>query len=120
MNIFSATDIGQKRKMNQDYLFTSGDPVGNLPNLFVVADGMGGHNAGDFASRYGVSVMVETVRRDRNFNPVKIMRNGMEAANREVLAQSRQDVSTTASLPSANATRKHRHENAVPLNSCAI
>ena len=93
MNIFSATDIGQKRKMNQDYLFTSGDPVGNLPNLFVVADGMGGHNAGDFASRYGVSVMVETVRRDRNFNPVKIMRNGMEAANREVLAQSRQDVS---------------------------
>ena len=93
MNIFSATDIGQKRKMNQDFLFTSGEPVGNLPNLFVVADGMGGHNAGDFASRYGVSVMVETVRRDRNYNPVKIMRNGMEAANREVLAQSRQDSS---------------------------
>ncbi len=93
MNIFSATDIGQKRKMNQDYIFTSGDAVGNLPNLFVVADGMGGHNAGDFASRYGVSVMVETVRRDRNFNPVKIMRNGMEAANREVFLQSRQDAS---------------------------
>ena len=93
MNIFSATDIGQKRKMNQDFLFTSGEPVGNLPNLFVVADGMGGYNAGDFASRYGVSVMVETVRRDRNYNPVKIMRNGMEAANREVLAQSRQDSS---------------------------
>ena len=93
MNIFSATDIGQKRKMNQDYIFTSGEPVGNLPNLFVVADGMGGHNAGDFASRYGVSVMVETARRDRNFNPVKIMRNGMEAANREVLIKSRQDKS---------------------------
>ncbi len=91
MNIFSATDIGQKRKMNQDYIFTSGEPVGNLPNLFVVADGMGGHNAGDFASRYGVSVLVETARRDRNFNPVKIMRNGMEAANREVLIKSRQD-----------------------------
>lgn len=91
MNIFSATDIGQKRKMNQDYIFTSGEPVGNLPNLFVVADGMGGHNAGDFASRYGVSVMVETARRDRNFNPVKIMRNGMEAANREVFIKSRQD-----------------------------
>ena len=93
MNIFSATDIGQKRKMNQDYIFTSGEPVGNLPNLFVVADGMGGHNAGDFASRFGVSVMVETARRDRNFNPVKIMRNGMEAANREVLIKSRQDKS---------------------------
>ena len=91
MKVFSATDIGQKRKMNQDYIFTSQEPIGNLPNLFVVADGMGGHNAGDFASRYGVSVMVETVRRDKNFNPVKIMRNAMEAANREVLEQSRED-----------------------------
>ncbi len=48
MRIYSATDVGQKRKMNQDYVFASADPVGNLPNLFVVADGMGGHNAGDY------------------------------------------------------------------------
>ena len=48
MKIFSATDIGQKRQMNQDYIYTSAEPVGNLPNLFVVADGMGGHNAGGF------------------------------------------------------------------------
>ena len=46
MRIYSATDVGQKRKMNQDYVFATADPVGNLPNLFVVADGMGGHNAG--------------------------------------------------------------------------
>ncbi len=85
MKVFSATDVGKIRSINQDYIFTSQDPVGNLPNLFVVADGMGGHNAGDFASHYGVSVMVETVRRDTNFNPVKIIRNGITAANREVL-----------------------------------
>ena len=93
MKVFSATDIGQKRQMNQDFIYTSEEPVGNLPNLFVVADGMGGHNAGDFASRYGVSVLVETVRKDKNFNPVKIIRNGIEAANREVLDQSRKDPS---------------------------
>ena len=46
MKVFSATDIGQKRTMNQDFVFASASPVGNLPNLFVVADGMGGHNAG--------------------------------------------------------------------------
>ena len=68
MKVFSATDIGQKRTMNQDFVFASASPVGNLPNLFVVADGMGGHNAGDFASRYGVSVLVESVKRDTNFN----------------------------------------------------
>ena len=48
MRIYSATDVGQKRKMNQDYVFATADPVGNLPNLFVVADGMGGHNAAAF------------------------------------------------------------------------
>ncbi|MCR4652947.1 MAG: Stp1/IreP family PP2C-type Ser/Thr phosphatase [Eubacterium sp.] len=93
MRVFSATDVGQKRHMNQDFIYTSEGAVGNLPNLFVVADGMGGHNAGDFASRYGVSVLVESIRKDKNFNPVKIMRNAIEAANREVYNQSRSDPS---------------------------
>ncbi|MDD3279787.1 MAG: Stp1/IreP family PP2C-type Ser/Thr phosphatase [Lachnospiraceae bacterium] len=91
MRVFSETDIGQKRQMNQDFVFACEQPLGNLPNLFVVADGMGGHNAGDFASRYGVSVLVETVKKDTNFNPVKILRHGMEAANELVLDQSRKD-----------------------------
>ena len=91
MKVFSATDIGRKRQVNQDFIFTSEGAVGNLPNLLVVADGMGGHNAGDFASRYGVSVLVESVRKDRNFNPVKILRNAIEAANREILTQARMD-----------------------------
>ena len=54
MRIYSATDVGQKRKMNQDYVFATADPVGNLPNLFVVADGMGGHKAGNVASKLTV------------------------------------------------------------------
>ncbi|MDO4616330.1 MAG: Stp1/IreP family PP2C-type Ser/Thr phosphatase [Lachnospiraceae bacterium] len=93
MKVYSATDIGQKRQMNQDFLFASEEPVGNLPNLFVVADGMGGHNAGDFASRYGVSVLVENIKKDNNFNPVKIIRAGIEAANREVIEQAKRDSS---------------------------
>lgn len=91
MRVFAETDIGRKRQMNQDFVYASQQPVGNLPNLFVVADGMGGHNAGDFASRFGVSVLVETVRKDTNFNPVKILRHGLEAANTLVLDQARKD-----------------------------
>ena len=56
LKTFSITDIGRKRKVNQDYIYTSEEPVGNLPNVFIVADGMGGHNAGDYASK----VTVET------------------------------------------------------------
>ncbi|MDO4622084.1 MAG: Stp1/IreP family PP2C-type Ser/Thr phosphatase [Eubacteriales bacterium] len=91
MKVFSATDIGQKRHMNQDFIYASEGQIGNLPNLFVVADGMGGHNAGDFASRYGVSVLAEHIRQDKDFNPVKIMRNAIEAANREVYMQAIND-----------------------------
>lgn len=91
MRVFSATDVGRIRKVNQDFIYTSTEPVGNLPNLFVVADGMGGHAAGDFASRYGVTALVEKIREDENFNPVKIIRNGINAANSSILDASVRD-----------------------------
>ena len=62
------TDIGKRRRINQDYVFASDEPVGILPNLYVVADGMGGHKAGDYASRFTVK------------NLVRILEIGKEAA----------------------------------------
>ena len=91
MRIYSATDVGQKRKMNQDYVFASADPVGNLPNLFVVADGMGGHNAGDYASSHAVGIVVEEIREDADFNPVKVLRHAIESANTEIITQAQKD-----------------------------
>ena len=46
MKAFGITDIGRTRKNNQDYLYISEKPLGNLPNVYIVADGMGGHKAG--------------------------------------------------------------------------
>ena len=62
MKAFSRTDTGRRREMNQDYMYTSEVSVGNLPNLYILADGMGGHNAGDFASRYTVETIVKSVQ----------------------------------------------------------
>ena len=41
MKTYSITDTGALREMNQDYFFASDDPVGNLPNLFIVAQNGG-------------------------------------------------------------------------------
>ena len=61
MKTYSITDTGILREMNQDYFFASDEPVGNLPNLYIVADGMGGHKAGDYASRYTTQRIVASV-----------------------------------------------------------
>lgn len=85
------TDVGQKRTMNQDFVYASEEPIGNLPNLFVVADGMGGHKAGDFASRYTVEVILKSVRTNREKNPIKIIRMAIETANAKVLQKAKAD-----------------------------
>lgn len=85
LKTFSITDIGRKRKMNQDYVYTSVNPIGNLPNLFIVADGMGGHNAGDYASKYTVETIVKEVENSFEVNPEKIIGKAVTKANSEIL-----------------------------------
>lgn len=81
---FSLTDVGRQRKLNQDYVFTSEMPVGNLPNLFIVADGMGGHRAGDFASKYAVETVINEVAVAEEKDPVELLRSAMSRANERV------------------------------------
>ena len=85
MKSFSKTDVGQKRKINQDSIFASPGPVGNLPNLFIVADGMGGHNAGDFASTYAVRTIRESIEQSREKNPVRLIGEAIRLANEGIL-----------------------------------
>ena len=92
MRAFSRTDTGRRREMNQDYMYTSELPVGNLPNLYVLADGMGGHNAGDYASRYAVETIVQSVQGSRDTSPVMILREAIWKANQAVVEKSRTDI----------------------------
>ena len=68
MEAYAQTDVGRMRPINQDYIFYSIMPVGNLQNLFVVADGMGGHNAGEYASWYTVETLVQLIRESKEQN----------------------------------------------------
>ncbi len=87
MKSYSATDVGRKRKINQDSIFASDRPVGNLPNLYIVADGMGGHNAGDFASRYAVNTVRGYIERSGEHNPVKLIDEAIRLANSGILRE---------------------------------
>ena len=88
MKAFALTAVGQRRKINQDCVYASVEPVGNLPNLFIVADGMGGHKAGDFASRFAVNAVRESIGASQETNPIKLIRDAIELANRGILRES--------------------------------
>ena len=89
---YAITDIGRKRQLNQDFIYLSETPVGNLPNLFIVADGMGGHKAGDYASRYAIETAVEAIGASFEKNPVRILGGAIERANTLIRQRAREDI----------------------------
>ncbi|MCH5338645.1 MAG: Stp1/IreP family PP2C-type Ser/Thr phosphatase [Acetatifactor sp.] len=90
LKTFSITDIGKKRKLNQDFVYTSEQPVGSLPNLFIVADGMGGHNAGDYASKVTVETIVEKITVSTETERTHILEEAIVAANTLIRTKARE------------------------------
>lgn len=52
MLVFANTDIGMSRNMNQDYYYISNQD--DDLSIFILADGMGGYNGGEIASKIAV------------------------------------------------------------------
>ena len=92
MKIYAMTDVGRRREMNQDYVYATGQPIGPFPNLLVVADGMGGHKAGDFASKFTVEVVKREIAGSRSRKPEKVMHDAIQVANRELIRVASRDV----------------------------
>lgn len=88
-------DIGKCREINQDYIFVSEEPIGNLPNLFLVADGMGGHKAGDLASEYTVAKVQEAVSKSMQTIPYQILKGAFQYANQKLLEKAGESDSYT-------------------------
>lgn len=94
MVYFAASDTGRVREQNEDFSFATDQPVGGLDNLFVVCDGMGGHNAGEYASEGAVRLMLDAVRvSTRAADPYEVLGRSIEAANREIHRRSVDDPS---------------------------
>ena len=81
MKATAITDIGKTRAVNQDYIYTSVDRVGCLPNLFIVADGMGGHKAGDIASRFTVETIKTLIEQSQGKDAISIINDSVKMVN---------------------------------------
>jgi len=81
LKAFSITDIGERRRINQDYVFCSQNAIGKLPNLFIVADGMGGHNAGDYASKFCVEFFKQRIEESDLISPIALIEAAIKETN---------------------------------------
>jgi protein phosphatase len=83
--VAARSDLGRRRPVNED-TYALAPELG----LYLVADGMGGHRAGQVASGLAARAAVATLRTLRHVPSVaEKLRACVEAANAEILASSR-------------------------------
>lgn len=91
MESFAMTDIGTRREVNQDYVYCNDNTVGLLPNLYIVADGMGGHKAGDFASRYSVTEFEKELKEQKARTIIGSMEGAIRTVNEKLLKEAAEE-----------------------------
>ena len=91
MRVSFMTDTGRTRSQNQDAVFATREPMGALANLFVIADGMGGHNAGDYASKKAIDLLTDYIANSGEQEAVSAIQQGITIANEIIYTEASKD-----------------------------
>ncbi len=88
VEVSALTDIGMRRRNNQDslaYHLADGRAAWERSgHLFVVADGMGAHAAGELASRLAVDLVQHHYEKNLQPHPVENLHRALIEANNEI------------------------------------
>ncbi|MGE5629358.1 MAG: Stp1/IreP family PP2C-type Ser/Thr phosphatase [Solirubrobacterales bacterium] len=81
------SDIGNFRKINEDYIDYY---IDDTKRIYVVADGMGGHNAGDVASKLAVENTISYINSIDPINDIEEeLKNAILNSNKKIFMLSR-------------------------------
>ncbi len=89
------SDVGLKREINQDAFAVEPEAAEAPERLLVVCDGMGGHVAGEIASRRGTSIIVEHYCADPQAAPEALLETAFTAANQRIYTEGHGTMGTT-------------------------
>lgn len=94
MRAFAKTDVGKARDMNQDYYYISSPE--DLLKIYILADGMGGYNGGEIASKLATTTALSYIQSNFEDTPkerediLKLVKSAMEYANMVVYEKSKE------------------------------
>lgn len=95
LDVAKLTDVGRARPHNEDYVDFRIPPdsreLARKGSLFLVADGMGGHQAGEVASRGAVETAIEHYYSDTGRDVPTSLVRAIRAANQRIYEQSHAD-----------------------------
>lgn len=93
---YAKSDVGKAREINQDSFYITQDQFSDV-NLYILADGMGGCNAGDVASKLAINCSksyiennIHDVTKDKE-SLIQLIASSMEYANMVVYEKSREN-----------------------------
>ena len=84
MEYAAQSDVGRVRQANED---AHGQGEVGHGRLFVVADGMGGHQSGDVASRLAVKSILEMFRDSTAIDPSRRLMEALKSAHDRIMAR---------------------------------